>query len=208
MAWIGIRKEWSLTGEIEGNLLWLTLDKRKLHQTLAKRDFPQDIEAWGFFFNLSFNMHMTIVLSSQVVFKLYLARVKASVLTDDKINKADLGCPICSRDITFTYKASLKSEKKRTMYLQMVAVNVTQSNDFLVTKSNQDVLFLSQFMSPRGYILNRRVTGVCRKQQRKLEKAIKISQRLGLLPKLAPAVQKELEEKKLAAKRNAAQNKN
>ncbi|XP_015752152.1 PREDICTED: uncharacterized protein LOC107331971 isoform X1 [Acropora digitifera] len=101
--------------------------------------------------------------------------VKASVLTDDKINKADLGCPICSRDITFTYK---------------------------------DVLFLSQFMSPRGYILNRRVTGVCRKQQRKLEKAIKISQRLGLLPKLAPAVQKELEEKKLAEKRNAAQSRN
>jgi len=66
-----------------------------------------------------------------------LLGVKASVLTDDKINKADLGCPICSRDITFTYKASLKSEKKRTMYLQMVAVNVTQSNDFLVTKSNQ-----------------------------------------------------------------------
>lgn len=104
-----------------------------------------------------------------------LLGVKASVLTDDKINKADLGCPICSRDITFTYK---------------------------------DVLFLSQFMSPRGYILNRRVTGVCRKQQRKLEKAIKISQRLGLLPKLAPAVQMELQEKKLAAKRNAAQNRN
>ncbi|XP_068682640.1 small ribosomal subunit protein bS18-like isoform X1 [Montipora foliosa] len=99
--------------------------------------------------------------------------VKASVLTEDKINKADIGCPICSRDITFTYK---------------------------------DVLFLSQFMSPRGYIINRRVTGVCRKQQRKLEKAIKISQRLGLLPKLAPAVQRELEEKRLVEKKSAAQN--
>ncbi|CAH3111867.1 unnamed protein product [Porites lobata] len=94
--------------------------------------------------------------------------IKASILTEEKINKADVGCPICSRDITFTYK---------------------------------DVLFLSQFMSPRGYILNRRETGVCRKQQRKLEKAIKISQRLGLLPKLAPALQKELAERKLAEKK-------
>ncbi|CAH3111855.1 unnamed protein product [Porites lobata] len=56
-------------------------------------------------------------------------------------------------------------------------------------------------MSPRGYILNQRETGVCRKQQRKLEKAIKISQRLGLLPKLAPALQKELAERKLAEKK-------
>jgi len=100
--------------------------------------------------------------------------IRASDLTEEKINKADVGCPICSRDITFTYK---------------------------------DVLFLSQFMSPKGYILNRRETGVCRKQQRKLEKAIKISQRLGLLPKLSPVLQKELAERKLAEQKHAAQQK-
>lgn len=46
-----------------------------------------------------------------------LLGVKASVLTDDIINKADLGCPICSRDITFTYKASLKKLKKKRNYV-------------------------------------------------------------------------------------------
>lgn len=66
-----------------------------------------------------------------------LLGVKASVLTDDIINKADLGCPICSRDITFTYKASLKKLKKKKelcIYKIMMALKVTQSNDFLVTK--------------------------------------------------------------------------
>ncbi|CAH3128812.1 unnamed protein product [Pocillopora meandrina] len=53
-------------------------------------------------------------------------------------------------------------------------------------------------MSPKGYILNRRVTGVCSKQQRKLEKAIRISQRLGVLPKLSPILIRELESQKQA----------
>ncbi|KAL9954940.1 hypothetical protein ACROYT_G042531 [Oculina patagonica] len=65
-----------------------------------------------------------------------------------------------------------------------------------ITFNYKDVLFLSQFMSPKGYILNRRVTGVCRKQQRKLEKAIRISQRLGVLPKLSPILRRELEAQK------------
>ncbi|CAH3128815.1 unnamed protein product [Pocillopora meandrina] len=54
--------------------------------------------------------------------------IRASKLTVDNIKDYDenIGCPICRRNITFTYK---------------------------------DVLFLSQFMSPKGYILNRRVTG-------------------------------------------------
>ncbi|XP_046847453.1 28S ribosomal protein S18a, mitochondrial-like isoform X2 [Xenia sp. Carnegie-2017] len=45
----------------------------------------------------------------------------------------------------------------------------------------KDVLLLAQFISPEGNILNRRITGVCRKQQRKLEKAIEISRRAGKL---------------------------
>lgn len=65
-----------------------------------------------------------------------------------------------------------------------------------ITFNYKDVLFLSQFMSPKGYVLNRRVTGVCRRQQRKLEKAIRISQRLGVLPKLSPILRRELEAQK------------
>lgn len=95
--------------------------------------------------------------------------IRASKLTVDnaKDNDENIGCPICRRNITFTYK---------------------------------DVLFLSQFMSPKGYILNRRVTGVCKKQQRKLEKAIRISQRLGVLPKLSPILIREMESQKQSQK--------
>ncbi|XP_032232650.1 uncharacterized protein LOC5508019 isoform X1 [Nematostella vectensis] len=80
--------------------------------------------------------------------------IKASELSkDNAIVKDSVGCPICSRNIIFSYK---------------------------------DVLFLSQFLSPEGNLLNRRQTGVCKKQQLKLENAIKLSRRLGLLPKCGP----------------------
>ncbi|XP_028396163.1 uncharacterized protein LOC114520141 [Dendronephthya gigantea] len=74
---------------------------------------------------------------------------------ETKIEEAVSGCPICSRNLKFTYK---------------------------------DVLLLAQFISPEGHILNRRVTGVCRKQQRKLEKSIEISRRMGLIPRKPPAL--------------------
>ncbi|CAB4019241.1 28S ribosomal S18a, mitochondrial-like [Paramuricea clavata] len=58
----------------------------------------------------------------------------------------------------------------------------------ILTFTYKDVLLLAQFISPEGNILNRRITGVCRKQQRKLEKAIEISRRLGLIPRKPPAL--------------------
>ncbi|XP_031565998.1 30S ribosomal protein S18, chloroplastic-like [Actinia tenebrosa] len=91
---------------------------------------------------------------------LHFSGIKASKLSKDMpLQKADVGCPICSANILFTYK---------------------------------DVLFLSQFLSPEGNLLSRRVTGVCGKQQIKLEKAIKISRRLGLLPKCGPVTQEPI----------------
>ncbi|XP_067681180.1 large ribosomal subunit protein mL66-like [Haliotis asinina] len=49
-----------------------------------------------------------------------------------------------------------------------------------------DVLILSQFLRPDGCLLPRRVTGVCKRQQRSLEKLIHQAQRAGLLPTFRP----------------------
>ncbi|XP_047133231.1 large ribosomal subunit protein mL66 isoform X2 [Hydra vulgaris] len=49
-----------------------------------------------------------------------------------------------------------------------------------------DVLFLSQFLTPEGHMMNRRVTGVCKKQQVAIFKAIHIARRQGLLPRVVP----------------------
>ncbi len=46
----------------------------------------------------------------------------------------------------------------------------------------KELNMLEQFLSYRGKILPRRVTGVCAKHQRKLTNAIKIARNLALLP--------------------------
>uniref|UniRef100_A0A7M5XQB1 Uncharacterized protein n=1 Tax=Clytia hemisphaerica TaxID=252671 RepID=A0A7M5XQB1_9CNID len=73
--------------------------------------------------------------------------IKAAELTKENMPPS-LGCPVCSRGITFT---------------------------------KNDVLFLSQFMTPEGYMISRRKTGVCKKQQRRIFKYIHIARREGLL---------------------------
>merc|ERR1712157_364094 len=55
-----------------------------------------------------------------------------------------------------------------------------------ITFSKNDVLFLSQFMTPEGYMMSRRQTGICRTQQRKIFKYIHIARREGLLPRKPP----------------------
>ncbi|XP_065055426.1 large ribosomal subunit protein mL66-like isoform X2 [Rhopilema esculentum] len=51
-----------------------------------------------------------------------------------------------------------------------------------ITFSYKDVLFLSQFMTPDGKMLNRRVSGVCKRQQRVLQNKINVARRLGIIP--------------------------
>ncbi len=46
----------------------------------------------------------------------------------------------------------------------------------------KDVILLSRFLSERGRILSRRLTGLSAYNQRKVAKAIKRAQNLGLLP--------------------------
>ncbi|XP_064389009.1 small ribosomal subunit protein bS18-like [Halichondria panicea] len=46
----------------------------------------------------------------------------------------------------------------------------------------RDVLLLRQFLTPDGYLIGRRLTGVCPKMQRRITKTIRRSRKLGLLP--------------------------
>lgn len=50
----------------------------------------------------------------------------------------------------------------------------------------KDVKILSQFVSERGKILPRRLTGVCSPHQRRLKVAIKRARNIALLPFAAP----------------------
>ncbi|XP_022913831.1 large ribosomal subunit protein mL66 [Onthophagus taurus] len=54
-----------------------------------------------------------------------------------------------------------------------------------------DVLILSQFVRSDGCMLPRRVTGLCRKQQRKISALVTMAQKSGLMPNLAPSYSKK-----------------
>merc|ERR1712150_403572 len=50
--------------------------------------------------------------------------------------------------------------------------------------NHKDVLFLTQFLDTKGWILKRQVTKVCAGQHRKLQKAIHQARQLGLIPRV------------------------
>ncbi|KAK0182026.1 hypothetical protein PV327_000198 [Microctonus hyperodae] len=54
-----------------------------------------------------------------------------------------------------------------------------------------DVLILSQFLRSNGSILPRRITGLCKIQQKRLNSMIAMSQKAGLMPNIAPASSKK-----------------
>ncbi|XP_043235007.1 28S ribosomal protein S18a, mitochondrial-like [Amphibalanus amphitrite] len=53
-----------------------------------------------------------------------------------------------------------------------------------------DVLILSQFLRSDGCLLPRRVSGVCRLQQRRVQQLVAMAQKAGLMPNLAPSSSK------------------
>jgi len=64
-----------------------------------------------------------------------------------------------------------------------------------------DVLILSQFLRSDGCMMPRRVTGVCRLQQRRLQQMVAMSQKAGLMPNLAPAWSKRDPKKRYGYKK-------
>ncbi|XP_046401817.1 28S ribosomal protein S18a, mitochondrial [Ischnura elegans] len=56
-----------------------------------------------------------------------------------------------------------------------------------VDVKHTDVLILSQFVRQDGCMLPRRITGLCRKQQKRVSTMVTMAQKAGLMPNLAPA---------------------
>ncbi|KAJ9589911.1 hypothetical protein L9F63_016972 [Diploptera punctata] len=54
-----------------------------------------------------------------------------------------------------------------------------------------DVLILSQYLRSDGCMLPRRITGLCRKQQKRFSKMVAMAQKAGLMPNIAPANSKK-----------------
>ncbi|KAJ0176457.1 hypothetical protein K1T71_007636 [Dendrolimus kikuchii] len=54
-----------------------------------------------------------------------------------------------------------------------------------------DVLILSQFVRSDGCMLPRRITGLCRRQQKKIGKMVTMAQKAGLMINLTPAYSKK-----------------
>jgi len=78
-----------------------------------------------------------------------------------------------------------KTHKKKTFYSKRKICRFCANKDMLI--SFKDFNTLRHFMSERGKIIPRRISGNCSKHQRELTRAIKRSRVLSIMPFTAAA---------------------
>lgn len=64
-----------------------------------------------------------------------------------------------------------------------------------------DVLIISQFVRSDGLMLPRRITGLCRRQQKRMSSLVTMAQKAGLMPNLNPASSNKDPKKRVGWKR-------
>ncbi|KAG8237418.1 hypothetical protein J437_LFUL017525 [Ladona fulva] len=99
-------------------------------------------------------------------------------------------------------------ERKEGNKLIIEGVHVQSPREPLLLKANEesgacpmcrsgldikhtDVLILSQFLRHDGCMLPRRITGLCRTQQKRIAAMVAMAQKAGLMPNMAPANSKK-----------------
>ncbi|XP_001866038.2 28S ribosomal protein S18a, mitochondrial [Culex quinquefasciatus] len=65
-----------------------------------------------------------------------------------------------------------------------------------------DVLILSQYLRSDGCMLPRRITGLCKRQQRRMTALVTMAQKAGLMPNINPAWSKRDPKKRFQWKKN------
>ncbi|XP_068633542.1 large ribosomal subunit protein mL66 [Battus philenor] len=75
------------------------------------------------------------------------------------------------------YEPVDESAEKKPCYMCALGLDVKHT----------DVLILSQFVRSDGCMLPRRITGLCRRQQKKMGKLVTMAQKAGLMINLTPA---------------------
>ncbi|XP_043272243.1 28S ribosomal protein S18a, mitochondrial [Venturia canescens] len=114
------------------------------------------------------------------------------------------GLPEFKRSITLSPVSRLKEiiERKEGKTLTIEAKILPDPNDSRFFKATDndacplcalgleikhtDVLILSQFLRSDGCVIPRRLTGLCSKQQRRLESLVAMAQKAGLMSNLTP----------------------
>ena len=113
-----------------------------------------------------------------------------------------------TRTISLFPKLQLKEIQENTdgNTLVIKGVNVPSGREqFLLQNTNDtcpicssgldikhtDVLILSQFIRSDGCMLPRRITGLCRRQQKRMSTLVTMAQKSGLMPNLTPSYSKK-----------------
>ena len=79
-------------------------------------------------------------------------------------------------------KSSSSDSKHKKLFFRRFTKGCPLSGDAAPTIDYKDVKLLLRFVSTRGRVLPRRITGVCASKHRKLVRAIKTARILALLP--------------------------
>ncbi|XP_015120282.1 28S ribosomal protein S18a, mitochondrial isoform X2 [Diachasma alloeum] len=87
---------------------------------------------------------------------------------------------------TLIIEAKIVEDPKEKNLLQPASNGACLLCSAGVYVKHTDVLILSQFLRSDGRLMPRRVTGLCRTQQKRLNKLVAMSQKAGLMPNLNP----------------------
>lgn len=79
-------------------------------------------------------------------------------------------------------KASTSDMKQKKMFFRRFNKSCPLSGSAAPEIDYKDIKLLSRFISARGRVLPRRITGVCASKHRKLVQAIKVARVIALLP--------------------------
>ncbi|XP_031825638.1 mitochondrial ribosomal protein S18A [Nomia melanderi] len=86
---------------------------------------------------------------------------------------------------TITYEGIIKPDENDKRFLKPKGNACPVCSSGLDIK-HTDVLILSQFVRSNGNMLPRRITGLCKVQQKRITTMVVMAQKAGLMPNLAP----------------------
>ncbi|XP_026739511.1 28S ribosomal protein S18a, mitochondrial [Trichoplusia ni] len=119
----------------------------------------------------------SIATTAQLNLKAIREQTEGSTLIIDGVTVPSPRTELLIRAEPPVQDTALSTSEKPPCYMCALGLDVKHT----------DVLILSQFVRTDGCMLPRRITGLCRRQQKKMGKLVAMAQKAGLMMNLTPA---------------------
>ncbi|OWR46704.1 hypothetical protein KGM_207701 [Danaus plexippus plexippus] len=133
----------------------------------------------------------TLSLTNKLNLKELQERKEGSTLVVEGVNVPSPRTELLIRAENIKDLVQPEGTPKETCYMCALGLDVKHT----------DVLILSQFVRSDGCMLPRRITGLCRRQQKKIGKMVSMAQKAGLMINLTPSFCKKDPKKRYGFKK-------